>query len=59
LDLTIGFLKFYFTSEVTNLSHIPQPSPFSSVRGFQLADNRPKKPVWGTILIPVIQRKRK
>jgi hypothetical protein len=59
LDVTIGFLKIYFTTEVVDLSHVPQKSPFGPVkRGLVLS--RPKiKPVWGTVVIPVILQKRK
>ncbi|RXW11756.1 hypothetical protein EST38_g14099 [Candolleomyces aberdarensis] len=53
---TIGFFKFYFTSEVVDLSHIPQSSPFSDVRGLNIAPVR-QKPVWGTVLIPVIRKR--
>ncbi|RXW17707.1 hypothetical protein EST38_g8147 [Candolleomyces aberdarensis] len=53
---TIGFFKFYFTSEVVDLSHIPQLSPFSDVRGFTFSRER-GKPVWGIVLIPVIRKR--
>ncbi|KAJ2926726.1 hypothetical protein H1R20_g10359, partial [Candolleomyces eurysporus] len=53
---TIGFFKFYFTSEVVDLSHIPQSSPFSDVRGLTTARKK-EKPVWGTVLIPVIRKR--
>ncbi|KAJ2921276.1 hypothetical protein H1R20_g15820, partial [Candolleomyces eurysporus] len=53
---TIGFFKFYFTSEVVDLSHIPQSSPFSDTRGLNPSPVR-QKPVWGTVLIPVIRKR--
>ncbi|RXW20808.1 hypothetical protein EST38_g5036 [Candolleomyces aberdarensis] len=59
LDLTFGFLKFYFASEVVDLSHIPQKSPFYSTRGFMTATRRPIQNVCGTVLIPVIQRRKR
>jgi hypothetical protein len=61
LDVTIGFLKFYFTSEVVDLSHVPQISPFTDTRSIRLTPEGKKKndPVWGTILIPVIQKRTK
>ncbi|KAJ2926774.1 hypothetical protein H1R20_g10309, partial [Candolleomyces eurysporus] len=59
LDLTFGFLKFYFTSEVVDLSHIPQKSPFYSTRGFMIAKRSPTQKVYGTVLIPVIQRRKR
>ncbi|RXW17048.1 hypothetical protein EST38_g8799 [Candolleomyces aberdarensis] len=54
LDLTIGFLKFYFTNQVVDLSHVPQLSPFTSTRGFKNSGmvNKKSDPVWGTVLIP-------
>ncbi|KAJ2915864.1 hypothetical protein MD484_g4548, partial [Candolleomyces efflorescens] len=64
LDVTIGFLKFYFTNteEVIDLSHVPQSSPFVETRTLKPAEEVRRKdepPVWGTILIPVIQKRRK
>jgi hypothetical protein len=57
LDLTTGFLKFYFTSEAIDLSHIPQINPFDSTRGIRNSTNKTPQTVWGTVLIPLIQRK--
>ncbi|KAJ2915855.1 hypothetical protein MD484_g4547, partial [Candolleomyces efflorescens] len=59
LNVTIGFLKFYFTSEAVDLSHVPQKSPFSETRSMKQTPEGQKKdgPVWGTILIPVIQKR--
>ncbi|KAJ2921480.1 hypothetical protein H1R20_g15619, partial [Candolleomyces eurysporus] len=64
LDLTIGFLKIYFINEVVDLSHVPQITPFSvsetptggmlQSRGIKVV--RKRSPVWGTVLIPVIQK---
>jgi hypothetical protein len=65
LDVTIGFLKFYFTNtvEVIDLSHVPQLSPFSEPRALKPKAEVPRShelpPVWGTILIPVIQKRMK
>ncbi|KAJ2926775.1 hypothetical protein H1R20_g10308, partial [Candolleomyces eurysporus] len=58
LDLTFGVLKFYFASEVVDLSHIPQKTPFYGARGFRIA-KRSNKRVWGTVLIPFIQRRKR
>ncbi|RXW20807.1 hypothetical protein EST38_g5035 [Candolleomyces aberdarensis] len=60
-DLTIGFLKFYFASEVINLSHIPQTNPFIPTRGLKIAVKKPipSLAVYGTVLIPVIQRRKR
>ncbi|KAJ2919024.1 hypothetical protein MD484_g1468, partial [Candolleomyces efflorescens] len=62
LKLTIGFLKFYFTSEAIDLSHIPQESPFITKppeisRGLKEVERR-SNPVRGTVLVPLIQRRR-
>jgi hypothetical protein len=63
LNLTIGFLKFYFTSDVIDLSHIPQKSPFTNTksldntRGLKPSQRKPHPPVQGTVLIPLIQRR--
>ncbi|KAJ2926834.1 hypothetical protein H1R20_g10256, partial [Candolleomyces eurysporus] len=50
LDLTIGFLKFYFTSEVVDLSHVPQVSPFCQTRAIKVAGRR--KPQAWDIQVP-------
>ncbi|KAF5341816.1 hypothetical protein D9611_001450 [Ephemerocybe angulata] len=53
LDLAVGFLKFYFTEEPVDLSHIPQISPFTGTRGVAPSMDR-KNPAWGTVIIPVV-----
>ncbi|KAJ2922365.1 hypothetical protein H1R20_g14743, partial [Candolleomyces eurysporus] len=68
LDLTIGFLKVYFVNEVVDLSHVPQITPFSEMRtggvtasasrGRVRAQFHRRLAVWGTILIPVIQKRK-
>ncbi|KAJ2922355.1 hypothetical protein H1R20_g14729, partial [Candolleomyces eurysporus] len=65
LDLTIGFLKVYFTSQAVDLSHVPQTTPFSETRMGGMMESRgfiPPAPsarvVCGTVLIPVIQKRK-
>ena len=56
-DVDVGFLKFFFATKPVDLSKIPQPSPFIPRR----AGKQQEKEVvetWGTILIPVVQRRR-
>lgn len=55
LDIDLGFLKFYFTEEAVDLSHIPQVTPFTATRGLKPSMDR--KNVWGTILIPVVMKR--
>ncbi|TFK20700.1 hypothetical protein FA15DRAFT_719362 [Coprinopsis marcescibilis] len=56
VDVAAGFFKFWFSSEPVDLSHVPQTSPFDDLRHIQ-EKQRTMKPVWGTVLIPVIQRR--
>jgi hypothetical protein len=57
-DLDVGFLKIYLSTEAVDLSDIPQGSAFT--------ETRRSAPVWhpqplnllGTIIIPIIQRRR-
>jgi hypothetical protein len=60
LNVTIGYLKFYFTSRVVDLSHVPQQSPFLGSRGLETSRKdvgKGEPPVWGTVRIPVIQKR--
>ncbi|KAG2017939.1 hypothetical protein CC2G_007399 [Coprinopsis cinerea AmutBmut pab1-1] len=54
--LTAGFFKFYFSTKPIDLSHIPCPSPFEGGRGMDKAVRKVPH-VWGTLEIPVIQRR--
>ncbi|KZP15819.1 hypothetical protein FIBSPDRAFT_912396 [Athelia psychrophila] len=57
-DIDIGFLKMFFTTDWVDLTKIPQKSPFRTGR-FDDGLERPPAPKWGTILIPIVQHRRK
>ena len=50
----MGFLKVFLSTQPTDLSTLPQPTPFESDRAFA---DKPTLNLWGTILIPAIQRR--
>ncbi|KZP22899.1 hypothetical protein FIBSPDRAFT_930844 [Athelia psychrophila] len=55
-DITVGFLKMFFTTQYIDFSNILQPTPF--IPGRTDAPPTKAKPArWGTILIPQIQRR--
>ncbi|EFI27917.1 hypothetical protein CC1G_14408 [Coprinopsis cinerea okayama7 len=56
VDICGGFFKFYFSTEPIDLSHVPQHSPFGDTRGMMQVKRKQTR-TWGTILIPVIQRR--
>lgn len=58
MDVDVGFLKVFFLTKPANLSMIPQASPFdeSGRKGNFVAPNSAQE-TWGTILIPVVQRR--
>ncbi|KAH6909146.1 caspase domain-containing protein [Coprinopsis sp. MPI-PUGE-AT-0042] len=56
LDASAGFFKFYFSTELLDLSHVPQTSPFHDTRSIDRVSQKPR-PTWGTITLPVIQRR--
>ncbi|KAF9240014.1 caspase domain-containing protein [Melanogaster broomeanus] len=56
-DIDVGFLKIFLTTRPIDMSKIPQKSPFQVDRGsapvvMERGDS------WGTILIPVVQRRK-
>ncbi|KJA22181.1 hypothetical protein HYPSUDRAFT_41353 [Hypholoma sublateritium FD-334 SS-4] len=53
-NFDIGFLKIFLSIRPADLSTLPQPTPFERSRPF---DKRPILNLWGTILIPAIQRR--
>ncbi|KAH6909145.1 caspase domain-containing protein [Coprinopsis sp. MPI-PUGE-AT-0042] len=56
LDASGGFFKFYFSTRPLDLSHVPQATPFDDTRG-AIQKPRPPPPAWGTVTLPVIQRR--
>lgn len=52
----VAFLKVFLSSEPVHLGHIPQRSPFDGVKG-AVARPRKKRPVWDSVLIPIVQKK--
>ncbi|KAF8150569.1 caspase domain-containing protein [Crassisporium funariophilum] len=57
-DVDVGFLKIFLCTAPTDLSGVPQDSPFHDFRGTVLRDEEPIK-TWGSILIPIVQRRKK
>lgn len=57
LDISLGFLKFYFTDGSIDLSQIEQDSPFDSSETRGLKPSIDRKDVWGTVLIPVVTKR--
>ncbi|KZP24193.1 hypothetical protein FIBSPDRAFT_822304 [Athelia psychrophila] len=57
-DITVGFLKMFFTTKYVDFSNIPQPTPFIRRRA-DVPPTKVKPARWGTILIPHIQRRSK
>ncbi|TFK16678.1 hypothetical protein FA15DRAFT_683684 [Coprinopsis marcescibilis] len=56
VDVAAGFFKFWITTEPVDLSHVPQTTPFAGIRSVD-QPLRQLPPTWGTVLIPVIQRR--
>ncbi|KAF8148655.1 hypothetical protein B0H34DRAFT_736447 [Crassisporium funariophilum] len=58
-DIDVGFLKVYASTKPVDLFMVPQQSPFETMHS---RSGRPSKKepidVWGTLLIPVVQRRR-
>ena len=55
MDMDVGFLKLFISTEAIELSHIPQLSPFQTIRSSGLWSER-WNGIWDTILVPIIQR---
>ncbi|KAF9474968.1 hypothetical protein BDN70DRAFT_936259 [Pholiota conissans] len=56
LDVDVGFLKIYLSTQPVNMAYVPQKSPFVQPRGIK--EHQPTKrpvPSWTDIVIPVIQ----
>ncbi|KZP16322.1 hypothetical protein FIBSPDRAFT_934654 [Athelia psychrophila] len=58
-DISVGFLKMFFTTQYVDFSNIPQPTPFIPGRADVSPPKKAKRAKWGTILIPFIERRRK
>ena len=57
LDVGVGFLKLFLSTEYVDLSHLEQTSPLKgTTRGIKQADLKPI-PMWDTIIVPVVHRK--
>jgi hypothetical protein len=56
VDIDVGFLMLFITSNNIDLSMIPQESPF--IEGRKQTQVTPTQtPIYGTILIPIVQRR--
>lgn len=56
VDIDVGFLMLFITSNNIDLSMIPQESPF--IEGRKQTQVAPTQtPIYGTILIPIVQRR--
>ncbi|KIJ97419.1 hypothetical protein K443DRAFT_245458 [Laccaria amethystina LaAM-08-1] len=56
-DIDVGYLVFFITSENVNLSTIPQKTPFKPLGRKSVQVTTPADPVYGTILVPIVQRR--
>jgi len=57
-DLDVGFLKIYLSTQPVDLSGIQQGSAFSETRyGSPWRSLNQPQELWGTIVIPIIQRR--
>lgn len=58
-DITVGFIKMFFTTQYVDFSNILQRTPFIPGRADLPPPTKVKPARWGTILIPQIQRRSK
>ncbi|PVG00050.1 hypothetical protein CPB86DRAFT_813539 [Serendipita vermifera] len=56
-NLDVGFLKLFLMTEPVELSRVPQASPFEEARPAVRFQQGKLAKAWGTLLIPVIQRR--
>lgn len=56
-DIDVGYLVFFIASENVNLSTIPQKTPFEGPGHKSVPVTPPAKPIYGTILVPIVQRR--
>ena len=58
-DVDVGFLKLFLTTDYIDYSNVSQQSPFAATRDVvDYDDSKKLDPVWDSILIPVVQRRR-
>ena len=57
VDINVGYLVFFLTSDPVNLLSIKQETPFSGPGRDVKLVKPPQKPVYGTILIPIVVRR--
>ncbi|KAF8970608.1 caspase domain-containing protein [Flammula alnicola] len=55
-DVDVGFMKVFLFSKPVDLSDVAQDTPFEEGR-HQMTWKKKVKPTWGTVTIPVIQRR--
>ncbi|KAF8983561.1 caspase domain-containing protein [Cyathus striatus] len=55
-DVDVGFIKLFISTKYIDLGEIPQKSPFVHDRASGI-EKRKAPAIWGTILIPVVQRR--
>jgi hypothetical protein len=56
-DIDVGYLVFFIASENVNLSTIPQKTPFEGPGRKSVRLAPPAKPIYGSILVPIVQRR--
>ena len=57
-DVDVGFLKLFLTTYYIDYSYVAQKSPFGGARDLLDDVGAQPIPVWDSILIPVVQRRR-
>ncbi|KAF8961631.1 caspase domain-containing protein [Flammula alnicola] len=55
-NIDVGFLKLFITTKPVDLSSIPQQTPFEDARSSGSL-SKTEIDTWGTVLIPVVQRR--
>lgn len=55
-DVDVGYVKLFLSTEYVDYSSIPQKSPFMYDEA-RSAEYKPKRRVWDTLSIPIVQRR--
>ncbi|KAF9005554.1 caspase domain-containing protein [Cyathus striatus] len=55
-NVDVGFIKLFISTKYIDLGEIPQKPPFGHGRASAVEEMKPLE-IWGTILIPVVQRR--
>jgi hypothetical protein len=56
-EIDVGFIKLFISTQYIDLGNIPQNSPFDESDRASGIEKKKAPAIWGTILIPVVQRR--